>query len=80
MTIDEARQDIVNIIEMDGIPIDPHSNKALDDLIAAVRAEQYDAIMAAVRNAPVVIRLDTYAMYATILDAIAQHDPRKGAE
>ena len=41
---------------------------------------QYDAIMAAVRNAPVVIRLDTHAMYTTILDAIAQHDPRKGAE
>ena len=80
MTIDEARQDIVNIIEMDGIPIDSHSNKALDDLIAAVRAEQYDAIMAAVRNAPVVIRLDTHAMYTTILDAIAKHDPRKGAE
>ena len=40
MTIDEARQDIVNIIEMDGIPIDRHSEKAIDDLIAAVREDE----------------------------------------
>jgi len=54
-------------------------NEAQADLQAALIA-QYDAIKAAVMNAPLVIRLDTHAMYTTILDAIAKHDPRKVAE
>ena len=83
MTVDEALdaiRDIVIVAENDGYGITGPLGNALGDLIAVVQTEQYDAIKAAVMNAPVVIRLDTHAMYTTILDAIAKHDPRKGAE